>query len=132
MRFELTLVELPAGEPATLGHLRATPFLANHGHPAGPCYAYRIGAEGRVIAYTGDTGWTKSLIEAGRNADLFIAEAYFYDKKVNYHLDLSTLTRYLPSIHPKRLVITHMSDDVLSRLADIPYEASEDGKVLEV
>jgi ribonuclease BN (tRNA processing enzyme) len=109
-----------------------TPFLVNHGNQGGPCYAYRIEAEGRVIAYTGDTGWTETLIEAGRDADLFIAEAYFYDKKVKHHLDLATLTRHLPSIQPKLLVITHMSDDMLSRSAEIPYEVAQDGKILIV
>jgi len=131
-RFELSLVELPAREPTTLGHVRVIPFPVNHGEQGGQCYAYRIEAEGRTIAYTGDTGWTEELIEVGRNADLFIAEAYFYDKKVKHHLDLATLTRYLPLIQPKRLVITHMSDDMLSRSPAIPYEVAEDGKVLEI
>jgi ribonuclease BN (tRNA processing enzyme) len=131
-RFDLSLVELPAGEPATLGHMRVTPFLVNHGSRGSPCYAYRIEVEGRVIAYTGDTEWIDALIEAGRNADLFIAEAYFYDKKVKHHLDLATLTRHLPSIQPKSLVITHMGDDMLSRLDEIPYEVAADGEILEV
>jgi ribonuclease BN (tRNA processing enzyme) len=131
-RFELSLVELPAGEPARLGHVRVTPFLVNHGNQGGPSYAYRVEAEGRVIAYTGDTEWTEALVEAGRNADLLIAEAYFYEKKVKHHLDLATLTRHLPSIQPKRLVITHMSDDMLSRSAELPYEVAEDGKILIV
>jgi ribonuclease BN (tRNA processing enzyme) len=131
-RFDLSLVELAAGEATRLGHLRVIPFLVDHGDRGGPGYAYRIQAEGRVIAYTGDTGWTEALIEAGRNADLFVAEAYFYDKKVKHHLDLATLTGQLPLIQPKRLVLTHMSDDMLARLDEIPYEVAEDGVVLEV
>jgi len=131
-RFELSLVELAAREPTTLGQVRVIPFPVKHGELGGPCYAYRIEAEGRTIAYTGDTEWTQELIEVGRNADLFIAEAYFYDKQVKHHLDLVTLTRHLPLIQPKRLVITHMSDGVLSRSPAIPYEVAEDGKVLEI
>ena len=85
-----------------------------------------------MIAYTGDTSWTNVLIEVGRDADLFIAEAYFYDKKIRHHLDFATLAQHLHLIRPKRLVITHMSDDMLSRLAEIPYEAAADGRVLEI
>ena len=131
-RFELSLVELQAREPSALGELRVTPFIVNHGNPGGPFFAYRIDVEERTIAYTGDTEWTEELIEAGRDADLFIAEAYFYDKKVKLHLDLSTLTEHLPSIRPKRLVLTHMSDDMLSRLPDIPHEVAEDGKIFQL
>ena len=131
-RFELSLVELPAGEPTMLGHLHVTPFLVDHGDWGGSCYAYRIETEDRVIAYTGDTSWTEVLIEVGRSADLFIAEAYFYDKKIRHHLDFATLSKHLASIQPKRLVITHMNDDMLSRLTEIPYEVAHDGKVLEI
>jgi ribonuclease BN (tRNA processing enzyme) len=131
-RFELSLVELAAGEPARLGHVRVTPFLVNHGDQSGPCYAYRIEVEGRVIAYTGDTAWTEALIEAGRNADVFIAEAYFHDKRVKHHLDLITLTSHLHLIQPKRLVLTHMSDNMLARLDEFPYEGAADGVVVEV
>ena len=131
-RFELSLVELQAREPSALGELRVTPFIVNHGNPGGPFFAYRIDVEERTIAYTGDTEWTEELIEAGRDANLFIAEAYFYDKKVKFHLDLATLTEHLPSIKPKRLVLTHMSDDMLSRLPDIPHEVAEDGKIFQL
>ena len=40
----------------------------------------------RSIAYTGDTAWTESLIAAAADADLLIAEAYYYDKAIPYHL----------------------------------------------
>ena len=132
-RFDLSVIELQPREITTLGNLRVTPFLANHGNPGGSlCFAYRIKAEERTIAYTGDTEWTEELIEAGRNADLFIAEAYFYDKKVKFHLDLATVIEHLPLIEPRRLVLTHMNDDVLTRLPEIAYEAAEDGKIVEI
>jgi ribonuclease BN (tRNA processing enzyme) len=131
-RFDLSLVELPAREPTRLGQVRVTPFLVEHGSRPSRCYAYRVEVEGRVIAYTGDTEWTDALVEVGRNADVLIAEAYFYDKKVKRHLDLVTLMGHLHLIQPKRLVLTHMSNDMLARLDEIPYEVAEDGLVLEV
>lgn len=131
-RFEISLVELQASETTTLGELCVTPFYVNHGDPGGAFFAYRIEAEARTIAYTGDTEWSEELIKAGRKADLFIAEAYFYDKKIKLHLDLATLTEHLPLIQAKRVVLTHMSGDMLSRLPDIPHEVAEDGKILEI
>ncbi len=130
--FELSLIELGPYETTDFGDFQVSSFLANHGNPGGLAYAYRILAEGRTIAYTGDTEWTDTLIEAGREADLFIAEAYFHDKKVRNHLDLSTLIEYYARIQPKRMVLTHMSDDMLSRLLYIPFTTAEDGKVIEL
>jgi phosphoribosyl 1,2-cyclic phosphodiesterase len=40
------------------------------------------------------------------------------------------LEQHLPAIGAKRLVLTHMSDDMLSRLVDIEHLAAEDGMVL--
>jgi ribonuclease BN (tRNA processing enzyme) len=53
--------------------------------------AYRIDCDGHVLAYSGDTEWVETLIEAGRDADLLIVEAYFFDKQVPLHLDYKTL-----------------------------------------
>jgi ribonuclease BN (tRNA processing enzyme) len=52
-----------------------------------PCLALRpgigIGIGNRTIAYTGDTAWTDTLIDVADEADLLIAEAYFWDKPVS-------------------------------------------------
>jgi hypothetical protein len=47
----------------------------------------------------GDAEWIDALIEAGRDADLFIAECYTYDRKVRFHLDYATLKEELPRIN---------------------------------
>ena len=43
----------------------------------------------------------KTLIPAARDADLFICEAYYYDRIVKNHLSLKTLEQHLPRIAPK-------------------------------
>ena len=131
-RFDLTLQALDADLPAEVGDLRVTPYLVQHGNPGGPFFALRIEAEGRVIAYTGDSEWTDAIVEAGRGADLLIAEAYFRDKQVPLHLDLATLERHLPSIGAKRVILTHMSDDMLAKRGEVPYDCAEDGLVVEI
>jgi phosphoribosyl 1,2-cyclic phosphodiesterase len=69
---------------------------------------------------------------SGRDADLFNAEAYTYDKVVKNHLSLKTLEAHLPEINPKRLILTHMSDDMLGRLETLDYTAASDGMVVEL
>jgi ribonuclease BN (tRNA processing enzyme) len=131
-RFELSVVELKPEEARAFGAVKVTPYPVVHGESGGPFLAYRIEAEGRIIAYSADTEWTEMLIPAARNADLFIAEAYYYDKVVKNHLSLKTLEPHLPNINPKRLVLTHMSDDMLGRLETLGHTAASDGMVVEL
>lgn len=131
-RFELSVVALKPEEKFSFGAVDVTPYAVVHGESGGPFLAYRVEAEGRVIAYSADTEWTETLIPLGRDADLFVAEAYYYDKVVKNHLSLTTLEAHLAEIRPKRLVLTHMSDDMLGRLETLDYAAASDGMVVEV
>jgi ribonuclease BN (tRNA processing enzyme) len=131
-RFDLSVVALEPEQSRTFGEVKVTPYPVVHGESGGPFLAYRIEAEGRVITYSADTEWTETLIPAARGADLFIAEAYYYDKIVKNHLSLKTLEAHLPEINAKRLVLTHMSDDMLARLGEQPYTAAHDGMAVEL
>jgi ribonuclease BN (tRNA processing enzyme) len=131
-RFDLTVVELTPGQIQSFGAVTVTPYPVVHGGSGGPLLAYRIEAAGRTLAYNADTEWTEALIPLAHGADLFITEACMYEKVVKNHLSLKTLEQYLPAIGARQLVLTHMSDDVLSRLDDVPHLAAEDGMVLTV
>jgi len=131
-RFDLSVVALSPEQTRRFGAVEITPFPVVHGESGGPFLAYRVEAEGRVIAYSADTEWTETLIPLGRDADLFIAEAYYYDKLVKNHLSLKTLEANLAKINPKRLILTHMSEDMLGRLDSLAYTAASDGMVVEL
>jgi ribonuclease BN (tRNA processing enzyme) len=131
-RFELSVVALRPEQTQDFGAIKVTPYPVVHGESGGPFLAYRVETEGRVIAYSADTEWTETLIPAVRDADLFIAEAYTYDKVVKNHLSLTTLEAHLAETKPKRLVLTHMSDDMLGRLDTLAYATASDGMVVEL
>ena len=131
-KFDLAVVALRPEETRAFGAVNVTPFPVVHGEAGGPFLAYRIEAEGRVIAYSADTEWTETLIPLAREADLFIAEAYYYDKVVKNHLSLTTLQAHLAEIKPKRLMLTHMSDDMLGRLDTLQHTAAHDGMIVEL
>src|SRR4051812_33846693 len=130
-RFDLSVVAFAPEQSRSFGAVKVMPYPVVHGESGGPFLAYRIEVFGRVISYSADTEWTETLIPAAREADLFIAEAYTYDKIVKNHLSLKTLEPHLPGINPKRLILTHMSDDMLGRLQSLPYVAASDGMVVE-
>ncbi|MBR1135492.1 MULTISPECIES: MBL fold metallo-hydrolase [Bradyrhizobium] len=130
--FELAVIELAPERTTRFGDIGVTPFAVVHGGSGGPFLGYRIAAEGRVIAYTADTEWTDSLIPLGRDADLFIAEAYTFDRPVKNHLSLAALAAHLDAIRPKRLVLTHLGPDMLSRLETLPHAAAHDGMTIDL
>ena len=130
-RFPTRFVELPEREALDLGPCAGTAFPGGHPSGATPS-ALRLACDGRVVAYSGDTEWTPALLDAARGADLFIAEALFFDRPVKYHLDFRTLMAHRDELACGRLVLTHMGEDMLGRLDGLGVEWADDGKVFVV
>jgi ribonuclease BN (tRNA processing enzyme) len=102
-------------------------------HPSGaPPFALRLAAGGRVLAYSGDTEWTDTLLEAARDADVFVCEAYTHERPIRYHLDYATLADHRAALACRRLILTHMSDDMLAHARTVSAEAAHDGLTVEV
>lgn len=131
-KFDLHIREIAPGESLEAAGAQLHAELAVHGPPGTCCLAFRISASGKTVAYTGDGEWTDDLLTIGRDADLLIAEAYTFDKAVPYHLDLASLERRLPDMRPKRLILTHMSGDMLGRIDTLAHETADDGLVLDI
>lgn len=131
-KFDLRLLEIAAGTALEVDGVLVRAFQASHGPPGGPYLSIRIEAESKSIAYTGDTEWTPELILAAHHADVFIAEAYFRDKAVATHLSLHQIEEHYAELAPKRLVLTHMSDDMLGHPDRALFETAEDGMVIEL
>jgi ribonuclease BN (tRNA processing enzyme) len=111
--------------------MAVTPFAVVH--PSGaPAHALRIEDAGRVVTYSGDTEWTEALVEAARGADLFVCEAYTFERPIKYHLHWATLAAHRARLECRRLIVTHMSDDMLGRVGGLDVEAADDGLVVTV
>ncbi len=130
-RFRIEVTALSEGVPTKIGELLVTPELVTHASGA-PAYALRVQLLGKTIVYSGDTEWTDSLAKVAYGADLFICEAYFYDKKIKFHLDYQTLLNHRAEIDCKRIILTHMNEDMLGRVDSLGVEYAEDGKVIEL
>jgi ribonuclease BN (tRNA processing enzyme) len=130
--FALTLEELEIGRRTEIGRIGVTAFHVKHDDRAGPCLGFRLEVKGKVIGFSGDTEWTDTLIDIGREADLFFCESYMRDKPVRYHMALSALERRLDQIRAKRLILTHLSNDMLARRNELVVETAEDGMIVEL
>lgn len=131
--FDLTFVEIPPGGEVTVCGLEVAGYDVVHRSGA-PSLALRIGDGAKLFAYSGDTEWTDALVRAARHADLFVCECYMYEREVPQHLSYARIMRHYEEIAPKRLVLTHMSADMLAHLGDIDTdcaEPAEDGLVID-
>ena len=130
-RFEVVVQELQPRTTHAIAGLAVTPYEVKH--PSGaPPFALRIAVDEKILCYSGDTEWVDDLAEAARGADLFIAESYCFDRAVKYHLDFATLCRRLPEIGARRVLLTHMSADMLARVGEATCEAADDGMILSI
>lgn len=110
-------------------HVTAYPVI----HPCGAVpYALRLELADKVIGYTADTLWVDALVEVGRQADVFIAEAYTWEHPFGSHLAYQTLRQRLADIQPKRTLLTHLGPEMLQRASEVDQEIAHDGLVLEI
>lgn len=130
-RFATEFVELQERLPTRVGPATVTAFRVQHVSGA-PSYALRVEYGGKVVAYSGDTEWTEALIDAARGADLFVCEAYVFEKPIKYHLDYRTLCEHRARLDCRRLILTHMSRDMLNRAGEAEFECAQDGMSIDL
>jgi ribonuclease BN (tRNA processing enzyme) len=130
-RFPLRWVELSPGVPQPILDCVVTARPARHTAETDPT-ALRVEVAGKVIAYTGDTEWTDDVAAVARGADLLIAECYFYDRPVKWHLNYPAIAAHRQTLGARRVILTHMSREMLAHAADVPEECAHDGLVVTV
>ena len=130
-RFPLAYQELALARPNRVLDLVVIPQAARHVPETRPT-ALRVEVDGRLIAYTGDTEWTEDVARIANGADLLIAECYFYGKPVKKHLTYPAVVEHVRGAGAKRIILTHMSADMLAHRRDVPEECAEDGMVVEL
>ena len=110
-------------------------------HPV-PGYALRVEADGKVLAYSGDTGPCDALVTMARDADLFLCEASFVegaDNPPDLHLTGTEAAQAALEAGVGRLVLTHIppwhdADKIFAESAifDGPRELAAPGVVYEL
>ena len=132
--FDLEFVEHKEQGLLELNGVSVTPFEVHH--PSGaPPYAMRFDIDGKVVSFTGDTGWVDVLPTVSEGADLFISECFQYDHKMPMHLDYKTIEANYDRFLAKRVLLTHMGREMLDELSEVDrtrYELAEDGMRIDL
>lgn len=129
-RFGLTYAEL--GEKVTrIGPLEVVGLPVAHLPETVP-HGLRVRVDGHVVAYSGDTDWCDALPTLADGADLFVAEAYSFEKRIPQHLSHATLLAHRDDLRAKRIVLTHAGPETLARHDELAWALADDGTTLDL
>lgn len=80
-------------------------------HPV-TCYAMRIVERetGQVLVYTGDTGYFSELVDFSKDANILLADVYFFKDKAKMpnHLSSVEAGKIAAQANVKKLILTHL------------------------
>jgi ribonuclease BN (tRNA processing enzyme) len=131
--FERTF-ELAEYEPKTpfwVGSLEITATRVPHYRLE--TYAFRVRSNGAVLTYSGDSAPSGELVEAARDADLFVCEATLLrgdlDGQPRGHLSLDEALEAYAASGAKRLLLTHRPRELPTPDA---FELAYDGLAVDV
>lgn len=130
-KFSLTYLDFGLLEPFIFEGLVITGYPAAHTDATSPT-SVRIKTVDKVISYTGDTAWTEHMPALAHDADLFICESYHYDKPVRFHFNYRDLNTHREKLHPRRILLTHFSREMLLNMSKVPEECAQDGMVVAI
>lgn len=100
----------------TPGRRQIGPFGVTVGHVAHPVetFAFRFEHDGRVLAYSGDTGECPVLVDMARSADVLLCEATFLEQPgipPDLHLTGRQAGQHAAAADVGHLVLTHLDAD---------------------
>ena len=143
--FELTYTDTAAeGLPFDLSFIDAVPYAAIETkdiritpfpvpHQASPqSLGCEIIAGGQKIVYSGDSGWTEELPARTQGADIFLCECTFFESRSGTHLDYPRIMENRDRFGAKRILLTHLGQEVLERQCEVDLDMASDGLVIEL
>jgi ribonuclease BN (tRNA processing enzyme) len=122
---------LTPDKPVSIAGIEVLPFLVPHqSHEVSLGLSVSYG--GKRILFSGDSAWTDLFIDRARGADLFLCECSFYGQPVGNHVSFLKLRESLPRLECKKLLLTHLGDEMLARQKELPVTLAEDGMIIDL
>src|SRR5260370_38704922 len=127
IKSKLKFVVLEPGSSKRLGKFKVSAIRSPHTKPD-ISLSLRVDGGGKSIVFSGDSGWNDELVEFSDGADLFLCECTYFETA---HLDLNTNYPLLAANRDKfkvrRMGLTHLGREALSREDEIAIEMGHDG-----
>jgi ribonuclease BN (tRNA processing enzyme) len=132
IQHKLKFVVLEPGSSTRLGKYKVSAIRSPHTKPE-ISLSLRIDGGGKSIVFSGDSGWNDELVALSAGADLFICECTYYESAhLKFHLNYPLLAANRDKFKVRRMVLTHLGREVLSREDEIALEMGYDGMKIEI
>jgi ribonuclease BN (tRNA processing enzyme) len=132
IKHKLKFVVLEAGHSVRLGKFKVSAIRSPHTKPD-ISLSLRIDGGGKSIVFSGDSGWNDELVALSDGADLFLCECtYFESAHLKFHLNYPLLAANRDKFNVRRMVLTHLGREVLSREDEIALEMGYDGMKIKL
>jgi ribonuclease BN (tRNA processing enzyme) len=92
----------------------------------------KVAYQGKQILFSGDSLWTDAFIEQAKGVDLFLCECSFFHEQPGMHVNYRILEANLSRLQCKKLVLTHLGEDMLARRHQLAMTVAEDGMMIEI
>lgn len=122
---------LEPGRPATIEEIEVFPFRVPH-QVNEVSLGLKVSYDGRQLLYSGDSPWCDLFVTHARGTDLFLCECSFFDPQTSNHMSYREIQQNLSRLECKRLILTHLGKEMLSRSDEIEVQLAEDGMVIEI
>jgi ribonuclease BN (tRNA processing enzyme) len=115
--------------PETVAGIQVLPFRVPHQVKA-ISLGLKISYQGKQILFSGDSAWTDLFLSHAPGVDLFLCECSFYDQESTNHLSYKILQENLRRLQCRKLVLTHLGEEMLARQNELEVTCAEDGMVI--
>ena len=129
--FDLSFMDAIPGVAIESKDIKLIPFPVPH-QASPPSLGCEIIAGGRKIVYSGDSGWTEELPAHTEDADLFLCECTFFESRNDTHLDYPRIMENRGRFGAKRILLTHLGQEVLDHASEVGLEMAYDGLVVDL
>ena len=92
----------------------------------------KVTYQNKRILFSGDSAWTDVFIEHADGVDLFLCECSFFNEQPGMHVNYRALEANLARLQCKKLVLTHLGEDMLARTDALSMTLAEDGMIIEI
>jgi ribonuclease BN (tRNA processing enzyme) len=140
-RMSLHVGEITPGEERAFRGYRIRAFAADHMAPPHQALCLRItDADGKTIAFSGDTRICPGLLAAADGADLLVADCSRLAPPAGPHATWAEWQPVLPRLGARSLLLTHLGADVRQAAPTLlegldlplPVRLADDGMVIEL
>jgi len=132
IKHKLKFVVLEPGRSTRLGKFKVSAIRSPHTKPD-ISLSLRVDGGGKSIVFSGDSGWNDELVDFSAGADLFLCECtYFESAHLDFHINYPQLAANRDKFKVRRMVLTHLGREVLSREDEIALEMGYDGMKITI